>query len=177
MNKSDLFVQTKLVNGEMLVIESIIDTDVENEYTPAGAKNRALAIMQACAYAESEAIVVKSLVSNKIDLGHFDLKPMQDLLLLIRKNRQPLREGIAAIYGFRTQKPLVNLTFSSGIISLHVDDARRHANILLEASEAALSDQFLLFLADGDKQMWSQMMETLQLFRKQFDLESLFKET
>lgn len=174
---SDLFVTTEMCEGEMLVLE-LCGEDIENKYTPTDSRNRALGIIRASAYAESEGAVFESIAGKGkgFGLSQKDLRLATKFLQLVREQREPLPPGINAIFGFNTKKPLVDLIFADRTISLSVDDARTHALRLLEASEAATTDQFLFFLVDGDKEMWSETITALRLFRQQFNLESLLED-
>jgi hypothetical protein len=112
------------------------------------AKKRAIAILQAIAYADSEAVVFKTLtgLSSTKGFGKVppkDLKVGTQLLQIIRDNRQKLPQGISAIFGYNTRQPLVVLEWDDVKIQISLDTALHHATCLLEAAEAAQSDSFL----------------------------------
>jgi hypothetical protein len=110
------------------------------------ARDRAIAIFQAIAYADSEGVIFKTFapaIAKGFGKPSKDMQVVLDMVRLIRQNRHPLPQGINAIFGFNTQQPLVDLEWDDIKISLRLDEALHHATCLLEVAEAAQSDSFL----------------------------------
>jgi hypothetical protein len=148
------------------------------------AKIRAIAILQAIAYADSEAVLFKTLtgLSSSKGFGKIppkDLKMAVTMLQMIRDNRQKLPAGISAIFGFNTQKPLVVLEWDEVKIQMEVDTALHHASCLLEASEAAQSDSFLYQFVtsnfDVEHEEVVVLMKDFALHRQRTRLESVIE--
>lgn len=145
-------------------------------YNPVEARNRGVGILQSVAYADSEAAIFKALVGldERKGFGGIPKKTMQlaiTALQVVRKQRQPLPEGINPIFGFSTQQPLVDLIINSHKISLDLDTARTHALHLLEAAEAAVSDNF--FLNQLVIEEWRDLMTEMSGYRQKQWLEAL----
>jgi hypothetical protein len=148
MDDKTLLVESSVSSGSYQPI--VVQTYGDNVVTMSAeaAKIRAIAILQAIAYADSEAVFFKTLtgLSSSKGFGKIppkDLKMAVTMLQMIRDNRQDLPTGISAIFGFNTQKPLVVLEWDDVKIQMELDTALHHASCLLEAAEAAQSDSFL----------------------------------
>lgn len=70
-----------------------------------------------------------------------------------KTEEKPIYLNCVSINGARTREPLVQVTYKDETFILRTDEARNHANALLEAAEAAETDAFLFeFVKDELKQ-------------------------
>lgn len=147
------------------------------------AKQRAIAILQAIAYADSEGVIFKTL--GGLSAKGFgkprqkDLEMATQLVRVIRENRNPLPQGVNAIFGFKTQQPLIDLEWDDIKISLRLDEALHHATVLLEAAEAAQSDSFLYQFVTAnfevDYEQIKSLVQEFALHRQRTRLESVME--
>lgn len=147
------------------------------------ARKRAIAILQAIAYADSESTIFKSLAG----LGHGGfgkppektVKMARQLVEIMRHNRQILPEGIDAFFGDRTQQAIVALRWDDIEILLPLDDAYHHATGLLEVAESAESDGFFYkFLSsnlDLEPQIVQQLLNEFSSHRERTRLEAMIE--
>ncbi|MBW4598994.1 MAG: hypothetical protein KME29_05100 [Calothrix sp. FI2-JRJ7] len=170
-----LTVQSIVVDDKVVVAESW--KDVCAIYTPQKARSRALNILRAAAYAESEASIFKAItgVGQHKGFGEISKKALStavEALEIIRKERLPLPEDIRAIFGFNTKLPLVDLTWKKGHkISLRLGEAKKHAISLLECAESVETDSFLLKHLERDD--WQYLMDEFRLERQKSWTEGL----
>lgn len=148
--------------------------------TATDATRKAIAIINAAAYAESEGALFKALAP---DIPKGFGKPSKDVqmavaLRLVREKRQPLPTDVNPIFGFNTQKPLVEIDYQEFKTTLYLDDARNHAAVLLQASEAARFDAFWfkfgkeLSMSEGEIQ---DVISEYRLYKERYSVEALFK--
>ncbi|HYX18338.1 MAG TPA: hypothetical protein VE944_29025 [Nostoc sp.] len=149
--------------------------------TATDATKKAIAIINAAAYAESEGALFKALAP---DIPKGFGKPSKDVqmavaaLRLVREKRQPLPVDVNAIFGFNTQKPLVEIDYQEFKTTLDLDDARNHAAVLLQASEAARFDAFWfkfgkeLSMSEGEIQS---VINEYRVYKERYYVEALFK--
>lgn len=147
---------------------------------PGTARQRAIAIFSAAAYAEAEAAVFTSLVKTK-GFGkpsQRDLQMAGMMLQLVRQQRQPLPEGVDAIFGFKTQQPIVVLSYP-GLEKVQLDpsSSRHHATCLLEAVEASKFDAFWYKFSEDNltlnKDETSMLIAEYKDYKEKFELESM----
>lgn len=143
---------------------------------------RAMGILSAAAYAESEAAVFRFLCptlpkgfgrpSKEVQMG-------LEALRLIREQRLPLPPGVNGIYGFNTTLALVDLDYGEFRIQLAIDEVRVHAQGLLEACESARFDAFWYKFGgdnfDLSKEELQVIIQEYKLFKERYAVESLFK--
>ncbi|MBD2437341.1 hypothetical protein [Nostoc sp. FACHB-110] len=179
--------------SEFLTVKSFLDLEtfeplVKIEYkgkklsiSATESTKKAITIINAAAYAESEGALFKALCPDKPKgFG----KPSKDeqmaiaVLRLVREKRQPLPDDVNPIFGFNTQKPLIELDYQVFKTTLHLDEARNHAAILLQASEAARFDAFWfrfgkeLQMNEGEIQ---EVINEYRLYKERYSVESLFR--
>ena len=162
----------------------IIREEYDNEtaeHSALEARKRALGIVRASAYAESEASIFKALTGlDRKGFGQIPKKTIEMAamtLQLVRNERLALLPGINAIFGFETKQPLVEINIGSRRLTLYLDEAKSHAINLLQAAEAADTDMFLANIAGEDeegRQVYAMLTEELKLYRQQSWLEDLF---
>jgi hypothetical protein len=105
----------------------------------ATAISRGKALLDACAVAEVEGRVAQTIAKNT-------QSPIKNVLALVRASRpaNPCGDhGANPIYGCKTNRPLVEIAWYGETLVFDIEDARDHATILLEAAEAARTDQWL----------------------------------
>ncbi|QKQ75653.1 hypothetical protein [Nostoc sp. TCL240-02] len=178
---------------EFLEVESYLDPEtfeplVKIEFngkklliTSTAATQKAIAIINAAAYAESEGALFKALAP---DIPKGFGKPSKDVqmavavLKLVREKRQPLPVDVNAIFGFNTQKPLIQIDYQEFKTTLHLDEARNHAAVLLQASEAARFDAFWfkfgkeLNMTEGEIQA---VINEYRVYKERYSVEALFR--
>jgi hypothetical protein len=168
-----LQVRSLLIDGCMMVCELWLE--VCATYSPQQARSRALNILRAAAYAESEASIFRAISG----IGHKGfwkipndrIKTAVATLQLVRKQRLPLPDDIQGIFGFNTQLPLVNLVWKDAQLSLHLDEAKKHAITLLECAESVETDGFLMQHLEHED--WQILMDEYRLHRQKSWLEGL----
>jgi hypothetical protein len=179
-----LHVESSVSSGSYQPI--VIQTYGDNTVTMSAesAKARAIAILQAIAYADSEAVLFKTLTGLSPNKGFGkippkDIKMAAAMLQMTRENRQQLPAGISAIFGFNTQKPLVVLEWDDIKIQMEIDTALHHATCLLESAEAAQSDSFLYQFVtsnfDCEYEEVAVLMKDFALHRQRTRLESVIE--
>ncbi|QLE46410.1 hypothetical protein FD723_40065 (plasmid) [Nostoc sp. C052] len=129
------------------------------------ARKRAIAVLQAIAYADSESTIFKSLAN--VGHGGFGKPPQKNLKMacqlvqIMRENRQALPEGIDAFFGDQTQQATVALRWDGIEILLSLDEAYHHATSLLEVAESAESDAFFYKFLSSDLGLEPQVVQNL----------------
>jgi hypothetical protein len=145
------------------------------------ARKRAIAILQAIAYADSEATVFKAIAG----VGHQgfgkipqkSLKAATQIVEIMRQHRQALSEGIDVFFGYNTRQGIVKLFWDDIEIQFSLDDAYRHATLLLEVAEAAESDsffyKFLTSKLDIEPEVVQHLMDEFFSHREKTRLEAI----
>ncbi|MEH1822145.1 MAG: hypothetical protein V7L31_24230 [Nostoc sp.] len=148
--------------------------------TATDATRKAIAIINAAAYAESEGALFKALAP---DVPKGFGKPSKDVqmaimaLRLVREKRQPLPADVNAIFGFNTQQPLVEIDYQQFKTTLYLDDARNHAAVLLQASEAARFDAFWFKFGKELSMNESEIQGVIneyRVYKERYSIEDLF---
>lgn len=161
------------------------------------ARNRAKTIFQAIGYAEAEGAIVRGLVEVAIKATQEEGRgfgitgivaqkkaKMEAMTVaaqvreMIRQTREPLPQGIEAIYGLKKEKPLVNVSWYGEPIQWEPVQAQQHAIQLLESAEAAESDGFFLHFLEQEigvsKEECHPMIQAFQTYRHRQQLEETF---
>jgi hypothetical protein len=150
------------------------------------ARERANAIFRAAAMASAEAAIVIGL-SNDKPKGFSKNKPQDSkqwqriggLLQMMRDFQEPLPEQIAYIFGFHTQKPLIEIEWYGEKIQQEPDIMIAHAQSLLECAEAAESDAFYYYFLQEklgfSREEAQPLIKEFADFRSRNRLEELFK--
>ena len=150
------------------------------------ARERANAIFRAAAMASAEAAIVIGLTKDTKPKGFGQNKPSDEqlkmaarLLQMLRDFQEPLPEKIAYIFGFHTQKPLIEVYWYGEKIQQEPDVMVHHAQSLIECAEGAESDAFYYYFLQ--EKVGIDRKEALPLFKEFADfrdrnrLEELFK--
>ncbi|MGA7936399.1 MAG: hypothetical protein WCA35_22785 [Kovacikia sp.] len=157
------------------------------------ARARAQALFQAVGYAEGEAAIVKGMIHlhQKADRKSSGfgwrpqtaemeaLKVAAQLREFLKTGRSPLLEGVEVIFGLRTRKALINVSWYGKAVQWESSQALEHAIILVETAEAAESDAyFRWFLIERigvqPKETYPLIAE-FQTFRNRRQLEEMFQ--
>ncbi len=136
------------------------------------AKQRAIAILVAIAYADTEAAIFTTMAGLSTGKGfkqpaQKDLRMAAQFVQIMRSSRSAFPPGISAIFGYKARKPLVILEWDDVKIQLELHTALHHANALLQASEAAQTDSFLYQFASSQLGLEH---EEIQVLVKEFML-------
>ncbi|ACC81147.1 hypothetical protein [Nostoc punctiforme] len=165
-------------------IVRVSKNDQEVSLSSFAATQHAIAIFNAAAYAESEVALFKALVPN-VPKGFG--KPSKDvqmalmMLKMLRDKREPLPSNISGIFGFNTQKPLVEIDYGKFKLQYELDEVRFHAASLLEAAEAARFDAF--WFKFGNQELGLEELEILgivqkyRLYKQKYSIEAMFKKS
>ena len=164
--------------------------DWHEEITVTIARARAIAIIEAIALAQTEERIAKAFVEvsspkpkgfSTLSYNQWLRKSQMDfaaMLHTVRGTRPILPSGLDVIFGHNTQQSLIILSWYGSKIQLDLTIAKRHANILLEAAEAAQTDRWM-FNFFGDVGMTteevSQMLSGYAEFRKRGTLEDMYR--
>lgn len=153
------------------------------------ARARAQALFQAVGYAEGEAAIAKGVfrLHEAANPRGFGSKPsaareavemMAKLRQVIRDERSPLLEGIEVIFGLKTRRALINVSWYGEPVQWEIVQALEHAITLIETAEAAESDAFFRrFLTEqigvSQEEAYG-LIHEFGIFRQRRGLEDLF---
>lgn len=153
-------------------------------FSAEAARNRAIAILQAIAYADTEAVVFET-ISNSLGAenegseeqtagGSMSLAVL--FVRVIREKRQELPPGIRVMFGVGSSAPLVVLEWQEIEVQLGLDMALLYADELLKASAMAQSSSYLYqFVSENfnlGREQIAEMVKEFRLKRYRHKLES-----
>lgn len=145
------------------------------------ARSKAMGLLQAAAIAQVESNIALQLSESLTPKGFADNKNAKKatviLLNLVRNARQPLIDGVEAIFGLKSKQPLLNIHWYGKAVQMEMATASYHAEVLLRTAEAAESDAFLRFFllqqCGVPLEKTQIMVEDFALYRNQQNLEQL----
>lgn len=176
----NLYVESYIDPETLKPVVKIESNDKQLFITATDATRKAIAIINAAAYAESEGALFKALAPDApkgFGKPNKDVQMAVAALRLVREKRQPLPDGVNAIFGFNTQKPLVEIDYQKFKTTLYLDDARNHAAVLLQAAEAARFDAFWfkfgkeLSMSEAEIQG---VINEYRVYKERYQIENLF---
>jgi hypothetical protein len=145
-------------------------------------RTKAMGLLQAAAIAQVESNIAIELSKSFTPKG-FAKNPDADkataiLLNLVRNARQPLIDGVKAIFGLESKLPLLNVCWYGEEIQMEMTTASFHAEVLLRTAEAAESDSFLRFFLSEKCNIsidyTQEMIQEFAQYRNKQSLEQLF---
>lgn len=178
-----------------ILVQSIIDKDnnskvliayepkkIELILTSEQAFKHGIALLKATLIAEYEANLLFKLspLYNQTGKGFGNKRKNEEIhaafLKTFRDCRPELPDFVEPIFGYNTQKPLVNYFLNDYKLQLQIDECLFHAGGILQCAEASTTDEFLLDFCqkiDIDKIEAMAILRDFATFRKATWLERL----